>query len=176
MLEDALTVGPQHERTLFCNRDKFDLVVLYDNSSETFGSPKTPLSVLFAAIYENSFRKILKKMPMLIVGGLEAWKKDLGEDEIVHGETSATGSESHRVTTAHNTSHASAGSFGPVTPDPHKLWVPPHKGEVSSAASEESPRISVDQASGSSRFACLCAPIFQSSDIHHCLGTRIIRI
>ncbi|KAI0042737.1 cysteine proteinase [Auriscalpium vulgare] len=85
-IEDSLTVAPRHEWVLFCNRDKFDLIAIYDNSSETFGSLESPLSSLVRAIYETAFRKILKKFPILIVGGLEAWKRELGDSQVVHGQ------------------------------------------------------------------------------------------
>ena len=68
-IEDALQVGPRHEWALFTNREKFDLVAMYDNSSENFGSGNSPLSALVRAIYETAFRKILKRMPVLLVGG-----------------------------------------------------------------------------------------------------------
>ncbi|KAJ3472948.1 hypothetical protein NLI96_g13191 [Meripilus lineatus] len=35
------------------------------------------------AIYELSFKTILRNMPMILVGGLSAWKRDLGEIELV---------------------------------------------------------------------------------------------
>lgn len=66
----------------FNNRDKFDLVVLYDNDSTTLGAlnSKSPLSVLWKAIYETEFRKMLKQVPVLMLGGFEAWKRDVGSN------------------------------------------------------------------------------------------------
>ncbi|KAI0352107.1 cysteine proteinase [Trametes cingulata] len=82
-IEDALAVGPPHEAVLFANRDKFDLVAMYDDASESMGDPRAPLAVLFRAIYETAFRKILKNMPMLLIGGLQAWKRELGDAELI---------------------------------------------------------------------------------------------
>ncbi|KAI8996409.1 cysteine proteinase [Trametes punicea] len=82
-IEDALAVGPRDEAVLFSNRDKFDLVAMYDSSSESIGDPRSPLAVLFKAIYETAFRKILKNMPMLLIGGLQAWKREFGEAELI---------------------------------------------------------------------------------------------
>ncbi|KAI0642296.1 cysteine proteinase [Trametes meyenii] len=79
-IEDALAVGPPDERVCFSNRDKFDLVAMYDDSSETVGEP---ISTLLKAIYETAFRKILKNMPMLLIGGLQAWKREFGEAEVI---------------------------------------------------------------------------------------------
>lgn len=80
-----MVVSPRHEASLFHNRDKFDLVVVYDGSSTSFGAENTPLSVLVRAIFERAFRKMLKRTPMLLVGGLEAWKRDIGDSELVRG-------------------------------------------------------------------------------------------
>jgi hypothetical protein len=71
---------------LFCNRDKFDLIAIYDDSSETPGPPDAPLARLERAIYETAFRKILKRVPVLLIGGLEAWKHEFGEGELVVAE------------------------------------------------------------------------------------------
>jgi len=84
-LENSMVVGPRQEASLFSNRDKFDLVAVYDDSSTSFGSENSPLATLVRAISEQAFRKMLKRMPMMLVGGIEAWKKDLGETELVRG-------------------------------------------------------------------------------------------
>ncbi|CCM01336.1 uncharacterized protein FIBRA_03385 [Fibroporia radiculosa] len=89
-IEDSLVVAPRDEWVLFSNRDKFDLVAIYDNDSETFGELSSPLSSLVRAIYEVAFRKFLKHSPMLLVGGLQAWKKEFGEAELVRGSTSGS--------------------------------------------------------------------------------------
>jgi ubiquitin carboxyl-terminal hydrolase 8 len=68
---------------LFCNRNKFDLVAIYDDDSEMPGPPDAPLARLIRAIYETAFRKILKRVPVLLIGGLEAWKRLYGDQELV---------------------------------------------------------------------------------------------
>ena len=87
MLEDAMVVAPRHEASLFGNRDKFDLVVVYDGSSESFGAANTPLSILVRVISEKAFQKVLNRMPMMLVGGFEAWKREIGNTEL-RGESS----------------------------------------------------------------------------------------
>jgi len=84
-IEDSLFVAPREELVLFKNRDKFDLVALYDDKSETFGDAGSPLSILVRAIYEVAFRQFLKHPPMLLVGGLQAWKREFGESELIRG-------------------------------------------------------------------------------------------
>ena len=84
-IENAMVIGPRQEASLFENRDKFDLVAVYDESSTSFGDTTTPLSTLVRVISEQAFRKILKRMPMMLEGGLEAWKREVGATELVKG-------------------------------------------------------------------------------------------
>jgi ubiquitin carboxyl-terminal hydrolase 8 len=67
---------------LFRNRDKFDIIAIYDEASKTPGSPDEPISSLIRAIYETAFRKALKRVPVLLIGGLEAWKREFGDEEL----------------------------------------------------------------------------------------------
>jgi hypothetical protein len=71
---------------LFCNRDKFDLIAIYDDASESPGPPDAPLAKLIRAIYETAFRKILKRVPVLLIGGINAWKREFGEQELVKAD------------------------------------------------------------------------------------------
>lgn len=81
-----MVIGPRQEASLFANRDKFDLVSVYDSSSTSFhpGDQK-PLSILIRLISEQAFRKMLKRMPMLLIGGIEAWKREVGDIELIRG-------------------------------------------------------------------------------------------
>ena len=81
-IEDSLTVAPRDESVLFRNRDKFDLIVIYDDASETPGPQDAPISNLIRAIYVNAFRKILKRVPVLLIGGIQAWKREFGVQEV----------------------------------------------------------------------------------------------
>ena len=80
-----MVIAPRQEASLFDNRDKFDLVTVYDGSSRSFGDANSPLSTLVRVINERAFRKTLKRMPMMLVGGIEAWKREVGETELVKG-------------------------------------------------------------------------------------------
>lgn len=86
-LEDSMVIAPRNETTLFENRHKFELVAVYDQSSTTFGDDTTSLSLLVKIISELAFRKILKRMPMMLVGGIDAWKQEFGTAELVRDET-----------------------------------------------------------------------------------------
>jgi ubiquitin carboxyl-terminal hydrolase 8 len=83
MIEDSLTVASRDEWVLFLNRDKFDHIVLYDDASETPGPLDAPLARLIWAIYDCAFRRILMRAPLLLVGGLKAWKREFGFQELV---------------------------------------------------------------------------------------------
>ncbi|KAI0296552.1 hypothetical protein B0F90DRAFT_1811293 [Multifurca ochricompacta] len=85
-IEDSLTVAPRDEWVLFRNRDKFDIIAIYDDASETPGPPDAPLARLVRAIYETAFRKILKRVPVVLIGGLESWKREFGDRELVVAE------------------------------------------------------------------------------------------
>ena len=87
-LEDSLVVAPREEWVLFHNRDKFDLVVLYDTSSETY-DVAGPLSAFVRALFDSAFRKFLRHTPVLLAGGLQAWKQ-MFSDEVVHGVPGGT--------------------------------------------------------------------------------------
>ncbi|KAJ7504212.1 ubiquitin carboxyl-terminal hydrolase 4 [Mycena galericulata] len=81
-LEDSMVNAPTNETTMFKNRDKFDLIVVYDQSSQTLGPSTSPMSILVRLISEQAFTKLLKRMPMMLVGGFDAWRRDIGEVEI----------------------------------------------------------------------------------------------
>ncbi|KAK0489313.1 ubiquitin carboxyl-terminal hydrolase 4 [Armillaria novae-zelandiae] len=85
-LMEALVISPPSEVSLFANRENFDYVVLYDWNSTSFGSLNSPLSVLVQTIYEREFTRMLKHAPIILVGGLEAWKKEFGEAEVTKGD------------------------------------------------------------------------------------------
>ncbi|KAJ3806584.1 ubiquitin carboxyl-terminal hydrolase 4 [Lentinula aff. lateritia] len=79
-IEDSLALAPPSEASAFNNRHKFDLVVLYDRKSTSFTS-NPDMSTLLRAIWEREFRKTLRRMPMMLVGGFEAWLKEFGISE-----------------------------------------------------------------------------------------------
>lgn len=108
-----MVIAPKGEAKLFSHRDQFDIVAVCDETSTSFGSGNSPLSILVRVINEQAFRKYLKRMPMLLVGGLEGWKRDLGEGEVVHGD------ESQSVSTGSLSSQHSGSSASLKTPNPN---------------------------------------------------------
>ncbi|GAA5935570.1 hypothetical protein JCM1841_004431 [Sporobolomyces salmonicolor] len=86
-IEDALSLSPPHEASLFASRHFYDIVIVYDRSSTSLPtSPATSTSSdaqrvlwnLTTAIYEREFSKSLKRQPLLLRGGWEAWEKQVG--------------------------------------------------------------------------------------------------
>ncbi|KAJ3551115.1 hypothetical protein NM688_g4923 [Phlebia brevispora] len=81
-IEDALVLAPRTEQNMFSSRDKFDVVVLCDEGSQSIGE-SAALKSLMRAIYELAFKKILRNMPVILVGGMKAWEEELGLEEML---------------------------------------------------------------------------------------------
>ncbi|KAJ7797658.1 hypothetical protein B0H14DRAFT_2910083, partial [Mycena olivaceomarginata] len=67
--------APTNETTMFKNWDKFDLIVVYDQSSQTLGGRIRRCRSWCGLISETAFTKLLKCMPMALVGGFDAWRR-----------------------------------------------------------------------------------------------------
>ena len=134
-----MVIGPRQEASIFDNRDKFDLVTVYDGSSRSFGDANTPLSTLVRVISEQAFRKILKRMPMMLVGGIEAWKREVGETELVKGIPSLLEIQrpiprkdlpNSLLSPKPNGNNYLLNGTGPDNvADPHEVWTPQRKSE-----------------------------------------------
>ncbi|BGP15879.1 hypothetical protein JCM10213_003692 [Rhodosporidiobolus nylandii] len=91
-IEDSLSLAPAHEAALFNARQHYDMVVIYDRSSASLpqGPPVSSSSEaqrvlynLMGAIYEREFYKCLRRQPVLLRGGWEAWVKEVGRPGVV---------------------------------------------------------------------------------------------
>lgn len=107
---------------LFKNRDKFDLVAICDEASLSVGDSHALMS-LMCAIYETAFTKYLRNMPMLLVGGMQAWKAEF-PTEIVHGSTETTLETSGPATNIYSTIDSSPGINGFMSPLPNGAMSP----------------------------------------------------
>ncbi|KAG8821478.1 ubiquitin-specific protease doa4 [Serendipita sp. 401] len=94
MIEGAQVISPSTEQVLFKNRSRFDLIIMYDESSSSLRPNTSPMSALFRAIFENEFHRPLKRPPMILIGGLKAWKDAVGDDGVLRrvSPTSSAGS------------------------------------------------------------------------------------
>ncbi|KAI9818892.1 MAG: ubiquitin-specific protease doa4 [Pycnora praestabilis] len=89
-LEDGLILSPDQERDFFHQRDQFELIVYYDQSTTSSrflnGSPNTvgtpSLRALYDAVYEFSYQKPIKRPPVFLIGGIDAWVDLVGEQAL----------------------------------------------------------------------------------------------
>ncbi len=92
-IEEAMVLSPETEERLFQHREKFDLVVYYDQSSNTevsgsAGSQDSEtLASLRRALTDFCFEKRLKEPPALLAGGLDAWTDLMGSQALKTSDT-----------------------------------------------------------------------------------------
>ncbi|KAG1109109.1 hypothetical protein G6F42_015758 [Rhizopus arrhizus] len=88
-IEESMVMNPDAEQQIFAGRHRFDLVVYYDQNSQSLQNQT--LNHLRAAIYELEFQKILQRAPVMLAGGFDAWKQVIGEKGIFryNNDTSA---------------------------------------------------------------------------------------
>lgn len=78
------------------------------------------MSALFRAIFENEFHRPLKRPPMLLVGGLTAWKKEVDDENVLRRLPSTptvgsfVGSGSFSANNTGPSSVRSSGTDGPI--------------------------------------------------------------
>ncbi|MCJ1380054.1 ubiquitin-specific protease doa4 [Xylographa soralifera] len=96
-LEDRLVVSPESEEILFKQRDEFDLVVYYDASTSNNHFLEGPLNIssapalraLHECLYEFSHYKKLRRPPVVLLGGLDAWIDLVGPQALQTSRTAA---------------------------------------------------------------------------------------
>jgi hypothetical protein len=65
-------------------------------------------------------------MPVLVVGGLEGWKKEVGDTDIVRGDRQATPKTRGGSENPFRNGMVFSGSLSPsLAPDSHQMWTPP---------------------------------------------------
>jgi hypothetical protein len=87
MIEGSQVTSPATEQVLFKNRGRFDLVIIYDENSNSPGHTTSPMSVLSRSIFEREFHRPLKWPPMILIGGLQAWKATVPDDDIIRRQS-----------------------------------------------------------------------------------------
>ena len=96
-LEDRLVVSPGAEQALFEQRNEFDLVVYYDQKTRSTaflaGGPTSnvasALRALHDTIYEFNYYKPLRRPPIMLMGGIEAWEDLVGRNGLATSNTAA---------------------------------------------------------------------------------------
>ncbi|KAL9557999.1 hypothetical protein MBANPS3_001099 [Mucor bainieri] len=107
-IEESMVMNPDAEQQIFAGRHHFDLVVYYDQNSQSLQTPT--LNHLRAAIYELEFQKILQRAPVMLSGGFDAWKQVIGEKGIFRYTNDVSSSASTTSTQNQDASLASSSS------------------------------------------------------------------
>ncbi|KAI0999691.1 hypothetical protein K3495_g8506 [Podosphaera aphanis] len=94
-LADSMVIAPDAEQKLYEKRDNFDLVIVYDQSSEKI-TDSSKLMDFTNAVYKYGYEKRLKRPTLLLAAGLNGWIDLLGPNSLA---TSTTGSS---ITTSHS--------------------------------------------------------------------------
>ncbi|TKA79421.1 hypothetical protein B0A55_03512 [Friedmanniomyces simplex] len=96
-LQDSLILSPEVEQDMFHQRDQYDFVVCYDNKtqSQTFltnpdGQRQAGLKYLHEALVEFNQEKPLRRPPILLRGGLEAWVDMVGTPALAVSDTQSS--------------------------------------------------------------------------------------
>lgn len=105
-LAQSMVLSPENERSLFDKRNDFDLVVFYDQASKSEMQKANSsidggasLGDFSRAVFDYSYdEKRLKRMPMLLVGGIDAWVDLMGPQSLATSETANAGPRSTKQT------------------------------------------------------------------------------
>lgn len=90
---DSMILAPASERLALERRDDADLIVFYDQDSKsipqriTGNIQETILFNLRQALVNYSFPKQLRRTPKLLVGGLDAWVDEMGQQSLQTSKT-----------------------------------------------------------------------------------------
>jgi len=94
-LEDRLVVSPESEQSFFERRNEFESVVYYDWKTQTdrflggppSGTESDALRALHDTLYEFNDDKPLRKPPVMLEGGLDAWIDLVGPQALATSKT-----------------------------------------------------------------------------------------
>ena len=97
-LEERLIVSPEAEQSMFERRNEYDLVVYYDQSTQSnkflIGQPSKTNSIALQALYETlhefNYYKELRRPPAFLLGGLDAWIDLVGPQALQTSRTAAS--------------------------------------------------------------------------------------
>jgi ubiquitin carboxyl-terminal hydrolase 8 len=96
-LQDRLVISPDEEVAMFDQRDDYDVIVYYDNSTQNADFLSKPvrndtenaLKCLYETLHEYNADKPLKRPPVFLKGGLDAWVDIVGPQGLKMSTTSA---------------------------------------------------------------------------------------
>ena len=123
-LVESLVLSPDSEQNLYEQRHEFDLVVFYDQRSMSLKGTDGPISETsclqnFAnAMYDYGYDKQLKRRPMLLLGGVDAWTELMGPSSL---QSSSTGSSPFKKANGHGIKPARPLGRVPMARDAHRF-------------------------------------------------------
>ena len=95
-LLERMVLSPEIEQDTFMHRDQYDLVVYYDNDTQSesyLSRPQTEqqakLKCLHEALHDFNQDKPLPRPPILLIGGLAAWVDLVGNQALMTSNTAA---------------------------------------------------------------------------------------
>ena len=95
-LHERMVLSSDIEQQTFMMRDKYDLVVYYDNDTQSesyLSSPRNEqqakLKYLHEALHDFNHDKPLARPPILLIGGLAAWTDLVGNQALMTSHTAA---------------------------------------------------------------------------------------
>ncbi|KAG0166461.1 ubiquitin-specific protease doa4 [Apophysomyces sp. BC1034] len=78
-IQKFLSANPKAEQKLFAERDRFDVIVYYDQNSQNIPMAGEAMRSIKAALYELERQKPLRRPPMMLTGGFDMWQTTVGE-------------------------------------------------------------------------------------------------
>jgi ubiquitin carboxyl-terminal hydrolase 8 len=98
-LRDRLVISPDEEVAMFDRRSEYDVVVYYDNSTKNAdfltkhdrSETESALRCLYDTLHEFNLDKPLKRPPVFLRGGLDAWVDIVGTQALKESSTSMLG-------------------------------------------------------------------------------------
>ncbi|KFA76263.1 hypothetical protein S40288_03584 [Stachybotrys chartarum IBT 40288] len=131
-ISESLIISPNQEQALFDNRDKYELIVIYDQYSERIpltakGTEELVLLSLWRALVHFNYGCDLRNQPKLLEGGLEAWVDLMGPASLQSTAPSNSNSNSKpaqglRRRNAMTEWRRSKYTVKPLRPDEVKEW------------------------------------------------------
>ncbi|KAJ1775715.1 hypothetical protein LPJ62_006828, partial [Coemansia sp. RSA 2167] len=89
----AALIGSEEQRTWFRGLDGFDVVVYVSRAMHSFSDTgsweRAPLEVLNSAVYHCEYKRPLRRPPVFLIGGFEAWVGEVGPERCVWGDEGA---------------------------------------------------------------------------------------
>ncbi|KAK4999773.1 ubiquitin-specific protease doa4 [Elasticomyces elasticus] len=152
-LQDSLVLSPDLEQGMFCQRHKYDLVVFYDQATDSDRFLHRPsndndltLRYLHDALYEYNQEKPLQRPPILLMGGIQAWADLVGDQALMPSSTVLKASVPgavRRVPVPNgrrlNVRKRPQRDYNPLDPEEETAWL--ERARVESVAIDQQPPI-----------------------------------